>query len=245
MLAVILLLGAPEVEKGAAVVLASLVQAARENQQLAVPRQGRELSVRLVSAAARAAAKLPEKERAPALLLALGIGLDRSALMRKNPVTAFAWRRIEDDKARAARLAVLGTPTLHGREDLMQHFAVSCALTVVLDAKKAESAGLVKELLDAQPGGSGFSFADLAADYSGVAFAEWLKAKPDRLEGLAAKGDLAAFCVPPRGLEADLGIEEFHHRFGGVKDKRFLEAVAKLRKRIAALPGFNPPASDR
>jgi len=60
---------------------------------------------------------------------------------------------------------------LKQRHDLSKHFVLSAALTSMADSTLASSVGLEKELKDSQ-GGSGFSFADLAADHAGIALAE-------------------------------------------------------------------------
>jgi hypothetical protein len=223
--------------KSARPVVAAIVAAGRENSRRPTPRKGDELTEYYVRAAAVAARRLPEKQRVPALLLALGVALDRDSLMRKNPVTAIPWRRVESDAERTERLKVLGTPTCHKRHDLAQHFAVSAALTALLGARAAETAGLLKELLDAEPGGSGFSFADLAADLSGVAFAQRLLDDPARLAGIEKRFTVAAFVVPPRGLTEDLTIEQFTKQYGGVRDARFRKELETLRKKVRALPG--------
>jgi hypothetical protein len=61
--------------------------------------------------------------------------------------------------------------TLAGRTDLSKHFLVSAAITVSGGTGLANLAGIFKEMDDSR-GGSGFSFADLAADRAGVRFAE-------------------------------------------------------------------------
>ncbi len=61
--------------------------------------------------------------------------------------------------------------SFHNRQDLVKHFFVSAALTVSGGSKFASLVGLAKEIDDSQ-GGSGFSFADLAADKAGVRFGE-------------------------------------------------------------------------
>ena len=60
---------------------------------------------------------------------------------------------------------------LRSRSDLAQHFLVSAAITVSANSGLADAIGLFKELDDSK-GGSGFSFADLAADKAGVRFAQ-------------------------------------------------------------------------
>ncbi len=61
--------------------------------------------------------------------------------------------------------------TLHGRTDLAKHFLVSAGLTVSAGSRLSHFAGLAKEIEDAGRG-SGFSFADLAADRAGVRLGE-------------------------------------------------------------------------
>jgi hypothetical protein len=229
--------------KAARPVLAAIVVAGRENRRRPTPLKGDELTEYYVRRAAIAAGRLPEKQRVPGLLLALGVGLDDSPLMRKNPATSAIWKRVESDKERSDRLAVLGTPTMHGRHDLAQHFSVSMALTAVSGAKAAEAAGLIKELMDAAPGGSGFSFADLAADLSGVAFATWLLADPSRLANVEKRFTVAGFAVSPRGLKEDLSEEAFEKAYGGIDDPRFRKEMEQLRKKVKALSGYRSDGS--
>jgi hypothetical protein len=221
---------------GAKKVVAAVVAAARANERRAAPLKGDELTEHLLQSAAAAAGKLG-KEKARAFLLGAGVALDSSGMLRTNPLTRGLWRRVESDEERKARLKAVGAPPMHGRHDLCQHFAVSAALTAVGGAKAAEAAGLLKELLDAEPGGSGFSFADLAADYSGVAFASRLIDKPARLAGVAKGCRIADICLAPKGLAEDLSRQDFEKKYGDTKDKRFLTEVQALRKKIAALPG--------
>jgi hypothetical protein len=226
--------------ESARTVRAAIVKAAEENHRLRPParREGDQLTPYYVSAAATAARKLPPDRAGPAFLLALGVSLDTAALLRKNPVTGGTWQKVESDAEREARLKVIGLPALHGRHDLCQHFFVSCALTASNGAKQAEAAGLLKELLDAN-GGSGFSFADLAADLSGVSFAEKVIAEPKRLARLEKSFRAADFAVGPRGLIEGLPREEFEKRYGSLSDPRFREALDALKKRIGALPAFS------
>jgi uncharacterized protein YfiM (DUF2279 family) len=62
-------------------------------------------------------------------------------------------------------------PLLAGRADLAAHWALSAALAVSLGDEIGGAMGEWKELSDSRPGGSGFSFVDLAADRSGLAVA--------------------------------------------------------------------------
>lgn len=60
---------------------------------------------------------------------------------------------------------------LQGRHDLSKHLVISAAITSLADSKLAALIGLDKEVEDSVDG-SGFSFADLAADYAGIRLAE-------------------------------------------------------------------------
>jgi hypothetical protein len=86
---------------------------------------------------------------------------------------------------------------VHGRKDWSRHFWVSAALTVLADADRSITVGLTKELMDAAPGGSGFSFSDLAADAAGQAFA------------VAATRDNASARTVQRRILQGVNIEDF------------------------------------
>lgn len=230
-------------------VVEALVKAAAANQALPLPgtpgasapfrRNSDALTEFYFQQAAIAARRLQAEVMVPAYLIGLSVALDTSSLLRKNPLTGSLWQRIESDAERDVRLKVLGLPTVHGRHDLCQHFVDSAGLAAVGGTTAAEAAGVLKELLDAQEGGSGFSFADLAADLSGVAFARQLMANPDRLSRLA-EGAFAVkdFALAPDGLVEGLAYAEFARRFGSVADKRYKDEEALLRKRIAELSGY-------
>src|SRR5574343_2046502 len=73
--------------------------------------------------------------------------------------------------------------TLAGRHDLAQHFAVSATLAAWAGEPIADAIGLYKELADARHG-SGFSFADLAADRAGTRFGELIVHQPRQIDRL-------------------------------------------------------------
>jgi hypothetical protein len=218
-------------------VLSAVVKAAADNRKSHEPKTGDDLTVYYIRAAAKASRELPEKEAAPAFLLAIGIALDDSPLLRQNVLTRGTWRKIETDEERRERLRVLGEPTLHGRHDLAQHFAVSAALTAKYGPEAAESAGIAKEILDSR-GGSGFSFADLSSDFAGIAFARRLLDKPSRLADIEKSFRISDYAISPRGLPEGLTAEQFAKEYGSLKDERYLRTQSDIRKRIAALPGY-------
>lgn len=219
-------------------VVAAVVSAAKENRGQAKPMRDDALMELYVRTAAKAASKLPKERAGRAFALGLGVAVDPSSMVRNNPVVALTWRRVETGAERQERLKVIGEASIHGRHDLGLHFVVSVGLTEALGEKGAEAAGLMKELMDARDGGSGFSFADLAADYAGVAFARRVIEQPERLEAIAKGFQGKDFALPAKGLVEGLRMAEFEKRFGGTGDERFRKEVEEIRKRIAALPGF-------
>src|SRR5262249_40587622 len=150
--------------EAARTVVAAVVEAGRANAELDEPEKGDAPTGLYVAAAGEAGAELPRDRSAWGVAVGPGGGPDTSAVLRTNVLTRSTWKEVESDAERKKRLEVLGEPTMHGRHDLAQHFWVSAALTALWGAKQAEAAGVLKEWLDSAEGGSGFSFADLAAD---------------------------------------------------------------------------------
>ncbi len=220
---------------GARTVVQAIVAAA--DRRHAATLSGDRLSERYVRVAAAAAAELPEEIAPRAFLLGLGIGLDDSGTFRSSPVLGALCRRIESDEERATRLRVLGRPTLTGRRDLAQHFFLSCSLAEVAGPARAEAAGLFKELLDARRG-SGFSFADLAADLAGAEFARRVGDGNLKLNQIAISFRASDHMPPVSGLKEGLAWKALLRTYGMTNDGRFQREVSAIRERIAALPAY-------
>ncbi|MFN3192824.1 MAG: hypothetical protein ACE361_20105 [Aureliella sp.] len=110
--------------------------------------------------------------------------------------------------------------TLQGRADLPRHFSVSAALAVLSDEERSLSVGVAKEMMDATPGGSGFSFVDLMADRAGILFAvgatrtsESAKEAQQRMTRDLSASDL---CPTIEDLPEGLTQDEFREQFGGL-----------------------------
>ena len=218
-------------------VVEAVVDAARANCSQVEPASGDELTALLVRRAAAAAEALPERFRKNAFLVGLAVALDDSTLLRNNPLTGPLCRQVETDAERGARLAVLGSPTMAGRHDLAQHFSVSCGLAALLGPGAAETAGVAKELADARRG-SGFSFADLAADLAGIALARHIGDQGENLAELAERFSVARFFPDVEDLAEGLAWQEFFESYGSVQDARFNAQRAAILDRIRALPGY-------
>lgn len=126
--------------------------------------------------------------------------------------------------------------TLLGRYDSAQHFAVSAALAAWSGEPAADAIGVYKELDDARHG-SGFSFADLAADRAGVRFGELVAGNADRLDS-TLQGQLADTDLAPslNGLPEGLSEREFRRRFGGPGSAAYQQVLSEIERRLATLP---------
>lgn len=127
--------------------------------------------------------------------------------------------------------------SLLNRHDLAQHFLTSTAIAASTDTSVADALGLFKELDDSQ-GGSGFSFADLAADRAGVRFAEIATRSPDqarllqrRISEIKRETDFM-----PRIDQLPEGIMalEFEQRYGDLDSAAYRMVNNEIGRRIAA-----------
>lgn len=225
-----------EIVRGA---VANRTLPATENDGAGKPsrRVGDALAEYYVRQAARAADVLPDDVGPRAFLLAVGIGLDDSELLTKLPGAGSLAQAIESPSDRAVRITMLGEPTMGGRRDLAQHFFVSAYLTAAMGAEAANAAGLAKELLDAQ-GGSGLSFADLAADRAGVRFADGILNKRVPLGLLPQTFTVVAFMPDVDGLPEGLSAAEVKSQYGAKNDPRFRQQLSEIDGRILALPPY-------
>lgn len=127
------------------------------------------------------------------------------------------------------------------RGDLLLHFIISAGLKIVSDSGIAAAIGEFKELLDSD-GGSGFSFVDLAADKTGVRFAEVAtndEQGAKNLQNILAGATTEATFFPDiKGLPEGMNEKTFNHLYGGVSGDKYKEMVQKIEHRIAEKPAY-------
>lgn len=126
--------------------------------------------------------------------------------------------------------------TLLGRHDSAQHFAISAALAAWAGEPIADAIGVYKEIADARHG-SGFSFADLAADRAGTRFGEAINRESPTLAVRLATPLADQDLIPALdGLPEYLRESEFRRRYGQIDSPAYRELLADIEQRIAALP---------
>ncbi len=128
---------------------------------------------------------------------------------------------------------------LYKRSDLAQHFTGAAALTASTNSRVANAFGEVKELSDAQSGGSGFSFIDLAADKAGSRFGELAVESPESArhiqKEMAEIKDYSDFMPDPRDLPEHMNETEFKRIFESTQSPAYLTLAAQIDKRIALM----------
>lgn len=141
-------------------------------------------------------------------------------------------RLFGDEEARSLPPLKRIEVTLGGRADLARHFLVSAALSAAANDAIAGVMGVFKEVQDSR-GGSGFSFADLAADRAGVRFGQLGVRSPDALQQRVAEAAGESEFMPsvetlPEGMQEP----EFIRRFSNRDSDAYAQVVAEIEKRV-------------
>ena len=134
--------------------------------------------------------------------------------------------------------------TLNGRPDSPLHFLISASMAAQAGVGVADTAGLYKEVSDAQ-GGSGFSFNDLAADRAGTRFGLLATNAPQRLQALLAAGVRERDLMPNvDDLPDGLTVAEFAERFGRVGTPAYQHMMVDIEARLDRCRIFQPAAKQ-
>jgi len=133
------------------------------------------------------------------------------------------------------------TFTLYGRTDLPKHFLVSAGLAVSAGSRLSNFIGIVKEVDDSDKG-SGFSFADLAADKAGVRMGELAAGSLEaalifqqRMGEIEQETD---FMPRIDGLPEGIRKLEFQKRYRDLDSGSYTLVNEEIDKRINACPVF-------
>lgn len=126
------------------------------------------------------------------------------------------------------------------RQDLSLHFIYSAILKIMSDNDISFAMGEFKELNDTLYGGSGFSFADLAADQAGIQFAS-IAAHPHSAQQLQATNleNENAFFPDISGLKENITQAQLEKEFGGVDGEGYMEQLELIHKRINKLTVYH------
>ena len=117
---------------------------------------------------------------------------------------------------------------------------MSAGIKVIADSGVSFAAGEFKELIDAIYGGSGFSFADLAADRAGTHFARIAISNDNEAEKLhqaiGSNSKETLFFPDISRLPEGISQVQFKRDFGNVEGDRYKSLVQTIDQRIMTLP---------
>lgn len=134
-------------------------------------------------------------------------------------------------------------PLLRGRRDLSQHFIYSAALQQLSDLEIGLQIGEAKELLDSITGGTGYSFADLAADKAGLQFASYISGESDDAENaqtlLANIKNENAFFPFTHDLPEGFTGDNFKRIIQSVESATYQQIEAEIDQRLSLLPLYS------
>jgi len=142
----------------------------------------------------------------------------------------------------AARI-ILSHVVLRGRSDWTKHFCVAAAITLLSDEIVSDAASLLKEELDSDIGGSGFSFSDILASRAGTTFALW--ATRDEQAALAIQDRIVRgfqideFFPPAADLPEGITDAELQTQYGGVGGEGYGRVIEEIERRIATCSAYN------
>ncbi len=126
--------------------------------------------------------------------------------------------------------------TIAGRQDLAKHFVYSAALKILSNRGISFSLGEMKELIDSASGGSGFSFADIAADKSGIKFAEFAAGEHKNAVLLQHRVSQSLketdFFPPVAHLPEGLNQHEFKAQYSSTQSMRYQTLVTQIDNEI-------------
>ncbi|MEO3879544.1 PHP domain-containing protein [Rheinheimera fenheensis] len=207
--------------------LRSLYQQHPDERRLAF--YSREL---LLFAATRAAGDNPEYEYRQAMW-ALAVGFGNRHFVR-----------YATDNVEPGQVPRLAKVTLLGRHDLALHFLYSAIFQQLGSAGISSQIGNLKEILDADSGGSGFSFADLSADRAGILFAERLsRIDANRLAQFDSDEMEMAMMPAVHDLPEGLTEQQVIEQLGGYQGAGFKALEQEIAIRLDQLALYQQAAS--
>jgi hypothetical protein len=143
------------------------------------------------------------------------------------------------------RIALRRRIRLGDRADLAQHFWVSAALAALADESRSLAVGLAKEAMDSTPGGSGFSFVDMAANTAGIRLAAAATKDSDAahvLQNRILRGVAVSDLFPSiAGLPEQITRDTLQADFGGIGGGETRRLLQEIDRRIAALALYRSP----
>lgn len=113
-------------------------------------------------------------------------------------------------------------------------------MATLSDESRSLAVGLSKEAMDSTPGGSGFSFVDMAANSAGIrlaAAATRTSRSAHTLQTRIRQGVEVADLLPSlRGLPEGITSDQLQAEYGGLSGAETRRLLGDIDRRIAELP---------
>jgi hypothetical protein len=138
------------------------------------------------------------------------------------------------------RLQLQMSVTLRNRVDIQKHFIYSIALQLFGSTNTSDAIGELKEFLDSNLGGSGFSFADLMADRAGTRLA--MISTQSNKSALLVQASLAQTnsdsAIIPTLAKLPEGIthQEFRKHYQGIQSKNYIAMLNHIDEQLLRIP---------
>ena len=138
------------------------------------------------------------------------------------------------------RLALQRSVTLRSRVDIQKHFIYSVALQLFGNSNASDAIGELKEFLDANKGGSGFSFADLMADRAGTRLA--MISTHTNKSALLVQERLAKInsesAIIPRlvGLPEGINQQAFEKHYQNITSTNYISMLSHIDAQLLQIP---------
>ncbi len=187
------------------------------------------------------AAKQSRLENGPrAMLLALGIALDERGLLTKLPTTSDILPHIEGQQQRAARIAAVGQPTMHGQAELAQQFFLAANLVAMTGSQTARSPEMLEHIAEACERQT-LGFNNIAANRAGLVFAYAVLSRRLSLDELAQRFTVESVLPPLDDLRDGAYLPELEKDSAHQNAALFQAGLNALEARFTALPVYQKP----
>lgn len=138
------------------------------------------------------------------------------------------------------RIKLQRSVTLRNRVDIQKHFIYSIALQLFGSSTASDAIGELKEFLDSNKGGSGFSFADLMADRAGTRLAMISTQSNESallVQNYLTQTDNESTIIPTlEKLPEGISQQAFKAYYQDIHSKKYIAMLNHIDKQLLQLP---------
>ncbi|UUM32274.1 PHP domain-containing protein [Vibrio japonicus] len=140
------------------------------------------------------------------------------------------------------------TISLNGRNDLALHFLYSAIIERVGNEALSNKIGELKELFDANKGGSGFDVSDLAADIAGAKFSKFISSSQENAihsQDLLTTSDFEDTFFPNvNRYSRSIKWDDFEKYIGTTQSEQYSATIDQLQQEVLTLALYQPRRAE-